>query len=229
MKVHRFYIEQELVAGVLNTSAPGLHNQVRNVLKLRAGEAVTLFNGRGTEAVAVIAEVGKEQVSFAISEIRKSASEPKRHARLYLAILKNEHFELAAQKAVECGVAEIIPVVTARTVKLALKLERVRKIMLEAAEQSGRGSVPVLAEAVPFAKALTGAKDKAQNILCDGTGDTEMKISHERVGIWIGPEGGFSPEEVGAARAAGFTIATLGSLTLRAETAAIIATYLATK
>lgn len=228
MKIHRFYVSGDLSTGALTVSDPEIHNQIRNVLKLRVGEPVILFNGAGIEAVGSIADIEKTGLTVEVTEVRKNAAEPGRLVRLYLAILKNEHFELAAQKAVECGVTEIIPVITGRTVKLALKLPRVLKIMQEAAEQSGRGIIPRLAEPMSFDEAIHEAKHNTENFFCDGGAKGVLKPSSERVGIWIGPEGGFSAEEVAQANDAGFTSVSLGALTLRAETAAIVATYLAT-
>lgn len=230
MKVHRFCVSGDLSTGAIAINDPEIHNQIKNVLKLRVGEPVILFNATGVEAVGNIADIEKTGVTVEVSEVRASSVEPKRFVRLYLAILKNEHFELAAQKAVECGVGEIIPIITSRTVKLALKPARVMKIMQEAAEQSGRVVVPRLAEPVPFAEAIiAAAKHNSENFFCDGGAKDALTPSSERVGIWIGPEGGFNPEEVEMAKEAGFDPVSLGSLTLRAETAAIVATYLATR
>lgn len=228
MKIHRFLVSGELSTGALTIEDKELYNQIRNVLKLAVGERVIIFNGTGIEAAGSIAEIGKKGVTLEITEVYKNSSESKRKVRLYLAILKNEHFELAVQKAVECGVSEIIPVITNRTVKLGLKPERTVKIMREAAEQSGRGVVPVLREPLSFEDALKHANENDENFFCDGRAkQSGLKAKGERVGVWIGPEGGFSPEELAGAEAAKFQSVSLGELTLRAETAAIVATYLA--
>ncbi len=229
MKIHRFYADGDLATGALTIADPQFHNQVRNVLKLAVGEPVILFNSTGVEAVGNIATIGKTDITIEISELRKSTAEPTRSIRLYLSILKNEHFELAAQKAVECGVTEIIPVITSRTIKLSLKPERVMKIMREAAEQCGRVSIPRLSEIVPLAQALAQAKHNNVNLFCDSSGGEFSSAvgKHNQIGIWIGPEGGFSSEEISVAKAAGCVPVSLGNLVLRAETAAIIATYLA--
>ncbi len=218
------------MVGLRTVTDPALYNQIHNVLKLVVGEPVILFNATGVEAMSVIATIEKKSLTVNIVQVRASTAEPARFVSLYLAILKNEHFEWAAQKAVECGVSEIIPIVTSRTVKLALKMDRVVKIIKEAAEQSGRVVVPRLAEPMAFADAMTQAvKYNTENVLCDGEGTGRVTPRTDRVGVWIGPEGGFHPEEIGAGQKAGFVTASLGPLTLRAETAAIIATYLAAR
>ena len=153
-------------------------------------------------------------------------------AVLYCAILKRENFELVVQKATEIGVREIVPLITQRTVKLDIKEERLRKIITEAAEQSGRGRVPMLRQAMSFADALADAQRNDANFFFDisdviveegAIGDAMRR------GLFVGPEGGWSYEEVLAARAAGCHIISLGALTFRAETAAIIASYLGTR
>jgi 16S rRNA (uracil1498-N3)-methyltransferase len=229
MKIHRFYVGGDVSTGAVTVTDPEFVNQVKYVLKLAVGEPIILFNGTGSEAVGNIAGIEKKGVTIEISELRRSAVEPERDIRLYLAILKNEHFELAAQKAVECGVSEIIPVITSRTIKLSLKPERVMKIMREAAEQSGRSVIPRLTEVMKFEDALAAAKHNTRNLFYDSSGQKIEKLqsSVSRLGIWIGPEGGFTAEEVFTARKTGFEIASLGSLVLRAETAAIVATYCA--
>ncbi len=229
MKIHRFYISGDLHTGAMHITEAEFHNQVKNVLRLTAGEPIILFNGTGEEATGTIADVEAHGITVQIAQVSQGKDEPKRNIILYLAVLKNEHFELAAQKAVECGVTEIVPVITARTVKLALKPERVVKILKEAAEQSGRSVIPRLGHVITFEEAMHQARKNSKNIFCDasGTGMHELILKGTKIGVWIGPEGGFTPEEVGAAQKAGFMIASLGSLILRAETAAIVGVYLA--
>lgn len=227
MKTHRFLVEGELSTGAFTIENKELYNQIRNVLKLAVGEPVILFNGTGAEAVGFLAGIEKSGITIEISRVQKNVAEPKRFVRLYLAILKNEHFELAVQHAVECGVSQVIPVLTSRTIKLSLKTDRVKKIMREAAEQSGRGVVPELADVLPFSEAIAQAKENDVNLFCSGGSSDALTPVGTKIGVWVGPEGGFTAEEVELARASGFKLVSLGELTLRAETAAIVATYLA--
>lgn len=227
MKTHRFLVEGELSTGAFTIENKELYNQIRNVLKLAVGEPVILFNGTGVEGVGFLAGIEKSGITIEISRVQKNVAEPKRFVRLYLAILKNEHFELAVQHAVECGVSEVIPVLTSRTIKLSLKTDRVKKIMREAAEQSGRGVVPELADVLPFGEAVALAKENDVNLFCSGGSGDALAPVGTKIGVWIGPEGGFTAEEIELAQASGFKLVSLGELTLRAETAAIVATYLA--
>ena len=137
-----------------------------------------------------------------------------------------------AMKATEAGVAEIRPLVTARTVKTGLNLERLRKIVKEAAEQSGRGVIPGVSEPRPFAEAVQDAKKHSASLFFSTEArakdiSVEPCAADATVGVFIGPEGGWTREEEEEASRAGFVLSSLGSLTLRAETAALVSVYLA--
>ena len=143
--------------------------------------------------------------------------------------MKKENFEIAVQKAVEVGVKEIVPIITARTVKFGLNKERLEKIIKEAAEQSGRGILPNLNEAIDFDKAIIEAKNKNEVNLFFQIGYPPLGHSmskFKKIGVFVGPEGGWTEEETKIAQSNGFTLVGLGKTILRAETAAIIASYL---
>jgi 16S rRNA (uracil1498-N3)-methyltransferase len=139
--------------------------------------------------------------------------------------LKRENFEWLVQKATECGIHYIVPILTRRTVKQGLKLERLREIAREAAEQSGRGRVPGIGEPMPFAEALDAATKAGATYFFD-VGGKRYTGSGERASLFIGPEGGWDPEERALAIESRAMIADLGPRVLRAETAATIASFL---
>ncbi len=231
MKLHRFFVTIPLRAGFARVLDAELANQLKNVLKIAIGEKIILVNEDGFEAEAALKKISKNEIEVEIESVAANTSEPSSQITLYLAILKNENVELAVQKAVECGASTIIPIITARTVKLGIKLARLQKIAKEAAEQSGRGKIPEVREPEQFVDSLHFAKSFDRGCICDITGEPAQKVFTgpiQTVGIWIGPEGGFSTEEIEQAKTAGLQPVNLGQLTLRAETAAMIATYLAT-
>jgi len=133
-----------------------------------------------------------------------------------------------------------VPIISKRTVKLNLRQDRLKKIIKEAAEQSNRGVVPILHEPLDFKKALEHALNNDLNLLFDPAGLNlcpfgtspagreirKLKAESLKLGIWIGPEGGWDEEELQLAKEKGFKIVSLGKLFFRAETAAIIASYL---
>lgn len=226
-KLHRFIGIWQLALGALRIDDEALAHQLRSVLKMKVGEMVLLADGTGQEAHCRIVQYDRGAVVFECLSIGSNASESALRATLFCAVLKADHFELAAQKATEVGVTEIVPVVTARTVKQNLRVDRAQKIVREAAEQSGRGIVPKVQEPRSFDEACTQASALDANYFFDPSGDAFGGVpkSVRSAGIWIGPEGGWEEGEVERARMLGMRIVSLGSFVLRAETAAIVAAY----
>ena len=224
---YRFIRNIDISAPILRVEDNEMINQVKNVFRLKPGDKIALCDGQGRETIAEIKSFFKNGVELATSEIYNIPL-PEKQTVLYLSLLKKDNFELVIQKATECGATEIVPLITERTVKLGLNIERARKIALEAAEQSGRGTVPEISEPVKFIDATVTAS-KGMNIFCDISGQpiTEVLPKNRDVSLWIGPEGGWTEEELRVAEKHGFIPASLGQNTLRAETAAIVAVYLA--
>lgn len=231
MKLHRFIGKFNLAGETVEAEDPALVGQISKVLRLKEGEKVILCDGEGNEALAEIKKMEKNRVSFKLTEKQKNQNEPKIRIILYCAVLKKENFELVCQKATETGAAEIVPILTDRTVKTGLNMERLQKIIKEAAEQSERGIVPKVSEPVSFEEAMRDAHERADKVLFfskNGKNIEDLgKISI--IALFIGPEGGWTEQEEELARKNGAEITTLGKLTLRAETAAIVACYLANK
>lgn len=232
MRLHRFIGDFDCSLDVIKITDADVVNQIDFVLRLGIGDRVILGDGNGDECVGEISQRQKNEITVTVIERSRNVNDPTVHAVLYCAILKRENFELVVQKATEIGVAEIVPVVTTRTVKLDIKEERLRKIITEAAEQSGRGRLPVLHGPMRLIEALEHARDNDANFFF-AFGDTPASDVMARVGnrrgLFIGPEGGWTEDEETAAHGAGHTFVSLGALTLRGETAAIVASYLGTR
>ena len=227
MRLNRFFINENLKVGNTIVSDSDFINQAKNVLRLKAGDKLILCDGNSNEAIAEIVNLNKESAELKILESYKNKNEPEKHVVLYCSVLKKENFEWAVQKAVEIGVKEITPIITARTVKLGLNRERLEKIIKEAAEQSGRGILPKLNEAIDFDEALKSAKENELSLFFQAgyppLGHSMSKF--EKIGIFVGPEGGWDEEEIKTAQINNFTFAGLSKTILRAETAAVIASY----
>lgn len=237
MRLNRFIGNFDLTRQEVKIENAENIKQIKDVLRLKVGGRIILCDGRGSEAEVVIIRMEKNKIVTEIEKVParnatnsvaggEKSPEMKRKVSLYLAILKKENFELAIQKAVECGVSKVIPVVTERTVKTGLNFERLEKIMLEASEQSGRNIVPQLFPILPFKDALLEGSSASEKIIFDL--ETEAYSPNEKaseVSIFIGPEGGFTEKEVELAKSSGYAVASLGETTLRGETAAIVATY----
>lgn len=231
MKRHRFIGSFSFTSDTFVVQDPELVHQWTRVLRLQPNDEVILSDGTGKEARCAVVAVEKKRVSLRILEQMRNEREPERAVSLFCAVLKRENFELVVQKATEIGVKEIVPILTKRTVKLQTKTERLQKIAQEAAEQSGRAIIPVIHEPMTFAQAMTLAGENTMNLFFDLSPDAldTKKIiakTQKRIGVFIGPEGGWDETEIAVAKQAGFRSASLGALTLRAETAAIVASYL---
>ena len=231
MRLHRFILDVDVSQPELFVADPEILMQWMRVLRLRVGDTVILCDGQGQEAWAELLSLDRGGAQLKLEPaITVDDLEPEREVILYAAIIKGENFEWAAQKAVECGVARIVPVISERTIKKEVALPRLKKIVKEAVEQSGRGVLPRVHEPLPFDLALAEASAHDAVVFFDGSGENftaDLLKDKETVGIFIGPEGGFSELEVDLARQKNFSILTLGSRTLRAETASAVATYLA--
>ena len=223
MKVHRFFINfQE--SSVVKIQDKEYINQIKNVLKLKPSERVVLIKNN-CEFLFELEIVSKEfiQLKLLSKELKETKS---RKTILYCAIIKKDNFEMLCQKTTECGVFKIVPIITERTVKKDINLQRIEKILKEASEQSGRMNIPILSKPISFEKAIKEASQNDLNLFFDFNGkkDFEIKNNINSIGLFIGPEGGFTENENTLAN--GFEKIQLKDNILRAETAAIIATYL---
>ena len=228
MKKHRFIGNFNLSSEHLIVDDVELSSQLAKVLRLKEGDEVVLCDGRGFEAHAEIRSLRKMSVSFRLRTKYQVETEPEKRVTLYCSILKRENFELAVQKATELGVFAIVPVLSARTVKQEINPARLAKIMREAAEQSGRGVVPELKAPLAFTDAIDEGRKYDERLFFHLSGELfgSQKRKGASVGLFIGPEGGWEESEVASARERDFAIISFGPLTLRAETAAIVASYL---
>lgn len=210
----------------------------RDVLRLQAGEEIFVFDGAGREFHCAIQSITRNSTSLTvIAEVAAARPESPLDLTLGIALLKGEKFDLVIQKTTELGVRRIVPLDTERTdVRLRdsngseKRLTRWHRIALEAAKQTGRAYVPEIAEPVPCT-ALLSAHNTSTSVARlmfserDGSSLSEatLNLGALSAGIiaLVGPEGGWSDDEIAAARAGGWSIVTLGGRTLRAETAGI--------
>ncbi len=228
MRLHRFIGDFDLSKEYLKIGDRDLVNQIKNVFRLKTGDELLLGDGKKKEALACVEEISKGVATLIIKRTQENENEPEIYGTLYCSILKKENFELATQKAVEAGISEIVPVIGKRTVKTAINVARLEKIAKEAAEQSGRGIIPKIHQPMPFEQALQHADNNDFNIFFRPSGLplSKINIQTRKVGVFIGPEGGWDDSETEAAEKRKFAMATLGKLILRAETAAAVAVYL---
>jgi 16S rRNA (uracil1498-N3)-methyltransferase len=217
MTVHRFFVAPEAMSGDRFALPESIERQVRAVLRLADGDRIVLLPGDRTEALCRL--VDGECV---VEERRAVASEPRHRLTVVQALLKGDALDEVVQHATEIGVAGFRLVVTERCVARDIsprRLDRLRAIAREAAEQSERGILPPVEAPVPLREAL----DAGSVLLYEREESQRLGGMSPPAGVVIGPEGGFSPAEVEAASAAGMAIAGLGPRILRSETVAVAA------
>ena len=227
----RLFVETPLGPGALIVLDAAQANYLGNVLRLKEGGEVLLFDGVSGEWLARVVEAGKRRMILAVVAPTRS-QEAVPDLTLAFAPVKKGRVDWLVEKAVELGVARLAPVITQRTIVDKLNLERMRAHIVEAAEQCGRTALATIAEPVKL-EAFMKALDPTRTLyFADETGG-EPAASAFRPGaatILTGPEGGFTPEEREAIRGLPNTTAiSLGPRILRAETAALAAvtTYMA--
>ncbi len=209
-------------------------NHIKNVLRMRIGEEIAVRNGSdGREYRCGIMELKEEEIVCELRSVSEDGPELPSKIYLFQGLPKTDKMELIIQKAVELGVYEIIPVACKRTVvklderKENNKLQRWQNIAQAAAKQSKRGIIPKVKNVMSFQDAIAYSGCAAVRLipyeLADGMSKTREIMGRlkpsEDVAVFIGPEGGFDPEEVEKAVAAGIEPVTLGRRILRTETA----------
>jgi len=227
--MHRFYVPEIGEKNELEISQPRLVKQLAAVLRLQKGDKIVLFDGDGMEHVAVVTSIGKKNVGMKI-ETSRNGIVFKKDFTLYCAILKKENFELVVQKAVELGVSKIVPIVTRHCVKKDLNEKqflRLREVIREAVEQSEGAVIPEIMPMINFSDAVT-MKDTPSRVRAiaserDGKESVLNYRGVHAIDLFIGPEGGFTQDELNLALSHGIISVTLGKRILRAETAAIAA------
>jgi 16S rRNA (uracil1498-N3)-methyltransferase len=223
-KIHRFAVRQVPQEGDITITDPDLVHQWKNVLRFAPGEQIVLF-AEGIEVHATLKLIDNAGAHLDVTTTMCIDRLDGRGLTLYVSMFKKAPFEWMLEKVTEIGVKTIVPMETQRTVRFPWKRARFETIVKEAAEQCGRSDMPEITEPMTFAAALEHAKENTENFLFDIGEQTFRSASGPRIGGFIGPEGGFTQGEVDTAKKAGFRIVGLGDLALRAETAAIVASY----
>ncbi len=236
---HRFHVDLPLTpgAGSVVTLASPIAHQVARVLRMRSGDVIHLFDGKGGEWRAFI-QIGGGNAATATLDTFLADPTPVGSVVLCLGLLKGEKFDWVIQKSTELGIAHIVPMVTERSLPGSGRLDRWHRIAVEASEQSGRTTIPEITPPMPLRDALNfqpNQSDPARRLICWEDERTVPFLAPVRLArgtgtpvfLYVGPEGGFSASEVDLAVGSGAQAVSLGSLILRSETAAIAAVTLA--
>ncbi len=228
--MNRFFINKEEIVGGRARIFGEDAKHIASVLRLSRGDELLLCDGGGQEYPARIEAADKESVRVEILSQRRAQAEPRTRVTLFQGLPKAGKLETIIQKCVELGVSSIVPVLAKRSVvrltggEFEPKRARYRRVAYEAAKQSGRGVVPEIGALIEIDKIDPAAFDA---FFVPYEGETEQSLKQalrkfcgaRNVGVAIGPEGGFDPEEVRMLKEKGAQCVTLGPRILRTETA----------
>jgi 16S rRNA (uracil1498-N3)-methyltransferase len=240
--MHRFFVNEGSLVGKRVSLINKQAHQIFNVLRMRPGDVITVLDNSGFEYMVNLIKIGRQEVIGEVISKQQSQAEPRTQITLYQSLLAREKFEWVLQKCTEVGVTSFVPVVTERSIVrrqdaiTPRKLSRWRDIITEAAEQSGRGRIPQLDAPVNFVDAVSMLEDFDCCLIGSpqaGKGLREIllagdfkKDSNRQIALFVGPEGGFTDDEVADACGKGATAFSLGKRILRTETAAVVAASL---
>ncbi|MFI9655038.1 16S rRNA (uracil(1498)-N(3))-methyltransferase [Guyparkeria sp. GHLCS8-2] len=230
MRTRRVFVDHELEAGSEIDLPADTVNYLRNVLRLKDGQPLELFNGRGRRAHGQMT-LARREARVLVESSEASPEESVVPITLMAALAKGEKLELVIQKAVELGVTTIAPVQTERSVlelkgdRAEKRLTRWRQIMINACEQCGRDTLPDIEPIRSLGQALM-ATDAPVRLVLDPRAQQPLTALRDQprptgVALLVGPEGGLTEDEVAQAEEHGFRALSIGPRILRAETAAI--------
>jgi 16S rRNA (uracil1498-N3)-methyltransferase len=232
MSRKRFYVPRDSIQESIAILPPDQAHHLRNVLRIKSGESVEIFDGKGN---GYIGEVDLRGSKVLVSGLRGvGGPEPSLRLILAAALIKSTKFEWMLQKATELGIDEFIPLYTLRSdiripeIKMPARMKRWNRIVFEAARQCGRCTAPAIRAPMEFSILLdpAGPHPHEKLMFCEKASEPLLldpaELSNPVV-LCIGPEGGWEISEIDCAHKAGCRIFSLGPWTLRAETAAIAA------
>ncbi len=235
MSTNRFFItESEFQAERVSLGGEQAR-QIARVLRLEAGDAIVVLDNKGFEYEVALTDVGTKEVAGRIVEKRPATGEPAVQVVLLQSLLARDKFEWVLQKGTEAGVAVFVPMQAERSLLRAKyvdddRLDRWRRILTEAAEQSHRGRIPQIESPTTLAEAVTRRKQFSRFLIAATSGRAQSLKEAlaggqppESVAILVGPEGGFTDEETNLAVEKGATAVHFGPRILRTETAGMIA------
>lgn len=233
--MHHFFVTPQQISGDKIRIEGGDVNHMKNVLRMKLHEKAKISDGESRTYLCEVEAYEEDVAVLHILEEMEADTEPASKLYLFQGLPKSDKMELIVQKAVELGVYQVIPVAMKRSVvrlddkKAAKKADRWNSIAESAAKQAGRSRIPEVTMPLSYNEALKMAEELDVTLLpyelaggMEVTREVIRQIkSGQSVGIFIGPEGGFEPEEVDAAVSMGAKVITLGRRILRTETAGL--------
>ncbi len=230
----RFYVTPESIVNdsTIIISGNRFHH-IKDVMRLKEGDSIVAFNGKGKEFVGIIEKISPREARVRVKSVRKVLPLNLPKITLVCAVPKQNKMDYIIQKTTELGVSIVIPIQTERTIvklneaKKVLRLKRWNKIAIEASQQCGRWDIPKIENITSFKTALKSVKNHPLKLIAcldEETKDLKSVLPKSKISsmaLFIGPEGDFSPSEMGLAKKEGCKLVSLGPTVLKCDTAAI--------
>ena len=221
----RYFVDKPISGETGQLTGQDAHH-LAHVMRAKAGAQVTVFDGSGTEFSATVARVGRAEIDLEITARHEVDRELTVLLTLGIALPKGDRQRWLVEKATELGVTRIVPLVTERSNdrESPAGLEKLRRAVIEASKQCGRNRLLEIAAPLPVAEFLRSPELPPLRWIAHPGGAklTRLQTLPEAIALAVGPEGGFTPAEIDAARAADWRLVDLGTRILRVETAALV-------
>ncbi len=234
--MHRFFVPSQTFQDDRVMVRGALVHQLRDVLRMRPGDEIALLDNTGWAYRVELATVERDIVRGRVLEKWKLETEPRTHITLYQGVLKGQKFDWVLQKGTDLGISAFVPMLCSRSVMSSVddinpaRVDRWERIIAEAAEQSGRAVLPRLTGAMNFSDACAAAGQNSLSLIpwenerSTGLAQALKSMPETRhLNLFVGPEGGFTDEEIAFANKRGLVSVSLGPRILRAETAGLVA------
>jgi 16S rRNA (uracil1498-N3)-methyltransferase len=216
----RYYIDQPLALGPVGLAGPEAHH-LAVVCRVRPADRVVLFNGDGRQYLALVIEAGKRGVRLEVEAVEQPSRELGFRLEVAAPLPRGDRAQFLVEKLTELGATHFVPLKTARSVVHPREVDKLRRYVIEASKQCGRNVLMEVAPVIDWAEHARRSDLPRMRLLAQPGGEAIASFRGEDVVCAVGPEGGFTDEEVALAREAGWRVVGLGNRILRIETAAL--------
>jgi 16S rRNA (uracil1498-N3)-methyltransferase len=216
----RYYVDQPLAPGPVGIAGPEAHH-LAVVCRVRPGDRVTLFNGDGYQYPARVTEASKRGVRLEVEAAEESSRELDFCLEVAAPLPRGDRGQFLVEKLTELGVTDFVPLRTARSVVHPKDVDKLRRHVIEASKQCGRNVLMGVAPVIDWSEYVSRSDLPRTRLLAHPGGESIAPLQGEDAACAVGPEGGFTDEEVALARKAGWRVVGLGNRILRVETAAL--------
>ena len=222
MKLQRFFVEEGLdINKEIIISDVDFAHQLLRVFRMETGSEIILLDNSGFEFLSEITSLSKKELTVLVKDKKEVKNVAKKEITIFASLIKKDKFEWVLEKCTELGVSHFVPVISERSEKKDLNMERAKKILKEASEQSERGIIPTISLPVSLSEAVDCAGENAIALDLNSENFDSYKLSAKTYKLFIGPEGGWGEKDLALFKEKNIPLFSLGNQVLRAETASV--------